>query len=180
MKGTQFRVRDESGRDAASILSDLSASRGLGSPPESIEEIMDVWSQSQGANEADFGPTELYGDMATNKGWVRRGKQDVWPLAAEKLAAAAEQILVGRIEPDWKVGEEVTCLGRVCKEYSGFLKGEERGVRFKTAVTQIISGPYVFSSIVRDLSNEDHYYSREIVALDEGVTTEEDLMPAQH
>ena len=178
MKDTRFRVRDESGRDLASILADLSATNGLGSSPHSIEEIMDIWSQSR--DEGMLGPTELYGDMATNEGWVRRGKEDAWSISAEDIAPAAEQILVDQVATHLQPAGEITCLGRSCNKYSGFLEGEVQGTPFKSAVTQIIFEPYLLSSIVRDSKNADHYYSREIIALEEGAATDKEVTPSPH
>jgi hypothetical protein len=177
MKGTRFRVRDESGRDVASILSDLSASNGLGASPHSIEEIMDVWSQSREAEAKFVGVTELYGDSATNEGWVRRREQAAWPLAADKLAPAAEQILAGKVDTQLQPRGQVTCLGRLCVEYDGFLEGEEQDVPYKTAVRRLVSLPYLLSSIAREAQNASHYFVREIVALEEDVTTDKDLTP---
>src|SRR5262249_38695093 len=70
LKGTRFRVREEAGRHVAAILDDVLAPRGLGAPVRSLEEAMDIWSQSQGGGSS---ATELYGDRATAEGWVRRG-----------------------------------------------------------------------------------------------------------
>lgn len=178
MKGSGFRVRDESGRDVAAILGDLSASNGLGASPHSIEEIMDVWSQSRDANQEDSGATELYGNLATNEGWVRRRGQAAWPIAADKLAPAAEQILAGEVDTRLQPRGQVTCLGRICIEYDGFLEGEEQEVPYKSAVTRVVSPPYLLSSVVRDIQNAGHYYTREIVALEEGATTDTELTPS--
>ncbi|MGH9969846.1 MAG: hypothetical protein ACREBG_18915 [Pyrinomonadaceae bacterium] len=178
MKGTRFRVRDESGRDVASILGDLSARNGLGASPRSIEEIMDVWSQSRDAQEVVPGATELYGDLATNEGWVHRRGQTPWPIRAEELAPAAEQILDQESNAQLEPRGQLSCLGRLCTEYDGFLEGEDQGIPYKTAVTRVVSPPYLLSSIVRDAQNANHYYTREIVALEEGVATDTDLSPS--
>lgn len=178
LKGTRFRVRDESGRDLAAILGDLSASNGLGASPHSIEQVMDVWSQSRADNEVVPGATELYGDLATNEGWVQRRGQTAWPIAADKLAPAAEQILAGKVDPQLQPRGQVKCLGRLCIEYDGFLEGEEQDVPYKTAVRRFVSSPYLLTSIARDTQNPGHYYTREIIALKEGVATDTDFTPA--
>lgn len=178
MKGTRFRVRDESGRDVGAILGDLSASNGLGASPGSIEEIMDVWSQSQKANDVTPIATELYGDLATNEGWVRRRGETPWPIKAEELAPAAEQILDRELNARLESRGEVSCLGRLCTEYEGFLEGEDQDTPYRSSVTRIVSPPYVLSTMARDTKNASHYYSREIVALNDGVVTDEELAPS--
>lgn len=177
MKGTRFRIRDESGRDVAAILGDLSASNGLGASPSSIEEIMDVWSQSQKANDVTHIATELYGDLATNEGWVRRRGETPWPIKAEELAPVAEQILDRELNARLEPRGEVSCLGRLCTEYEGFLAGKDQVTPYKSAVTRIVSPPYVLSSIARNTKNPSHFYAREIIALDEGIVTDKDLAP---
>src|SRR5512132_284876 len=69
LKGTRFRVRDRSGRDVGSIVRDVTHPRGLGDPPASMEEIMDIRSRSLRADDPGAA-TELYGDLATREGWV--------------------------------------------------------------------------------------------------------------
>jgi hypothetical protein len=178
MKGTRFRVRDESGRDVASILGDLSSNRGLGAPARSIEEMMDIWSQSQDTGSAARGATELYGDRATGEGWVLRGGQPAWPIQADVLAPAAEQILAGEPDKQAQPPVQVTRLGRQATEYHGFLEGEDRGIQYKSEVTRIVSPPYLLLIEVRNAQSADHYYTREVVSLDEGVVTDSDLIPA--
>ena len=177
LKGTRFRVRDEAGRHVAAILEDLSASRGLGAAPRSMEEIMDIWSQAPDMSAAAPAATELYGDLATGQGWVRRGGQAAWPMAAEKLAPAAEQILAGGLDQRLERLGEVTRLGRPGTEYHGFLEGEEQGHAYTSAVTRVVSPPYLVFSHVHDARNPGHYYTCEIVALEEGAATDPDLTP---
>jgi hypothetical protein len=177
LKGARFRVRDGAGRDVGAILGDLAAPRGLGAAPRSLEAIMDVWSQSAEAGVAAAGATELYGDLATGEGWVRRHGQAAWPIAAETLAPAAEQILAG--EPDARLERRgpVTRLGRPGVEYQGVLEGEEQGIPYRSAVTRVVAPPYLLFSDVRDAANPDHAYTREVVALEEGAVADADLMP---
>jgi hypothetical protein len=175
MKGTRFRVRDESGRDVATILGDLSASRGLGVPARTIEEIMDASSQSRDLGAG--GVTELYGDLVTTKGWVYRGGEPAWPIAAEQLAPAAAQILAGGIEKQMEPRGQVTRLGRPSTEYHGFLEGDDQGIPYRSEVTLVVSPPYLLFSDVRDAQNAHHYYTREVDSLEEGAVADLDLMP---
>jgi hypothetical protein len=177
MKGTRFRVCDESGRHVAEILGDLSAIRGLGLPARSIEEMMDVWSQSQNIGVTTRGVTELYGDLSTGEGWVLRGEKAPWPILANELAPAAEQILAGGLEKQLQPRGQVTRLGRPCTEYHGFLEGEDEGIPYKSEVTRVVSPPYLLLSIVRNAQNANHSYTREVVSIEEGAAVDQDLTP---
>jgi len=177
MKGPRFRVRDEAGRHVAEILGDLSATRGLGVSARTIEEIMDRWSQSQDRGAAARAATELYGDLATGEGWVLRGGQAAWPMRADELAPAAEQILAGELDQQLQPRQQVTRLGRPATEYHGYLEGDDRGIPYKNEVRRIVSPPYLLLSEVRDAQNASHSYTRELVSLEEGAATDADLTP---
>jgi hypothetical protein len=178
MKGTRFRVRDESGRHVAEILGDLSANRGLGVPAHSIEEIMDIWSQSQDMGAATRGVTELYGDLATGEGWVLRGEQAAWPIRADELAPAAEQILAGGHDKQLEPRGQVTRLDRPSTEYHGFLEGEDQAIPYKSEVTRVVSPPYLLLSKAHNAQNANHSYTREVVSLEEGAVADSDLTPS--
>lgn len=175
LKGSRFRVRDESGRHVSEILGDLSANRGLGVPARSIEEIMDVWSRSHDVSAAARGVSELYGDLATGEGRVVRGGQPAWPIEADELAAAAEQILAKGLDQRLKPQAQVTRLGRPATEYQGFFEGEEEGIPYKSEVTLVVSPPFLLLSDVRDARNAGHSYTREVVSLEEGAASDQDL-----
>lgn len=153
LKGTRFRVRDEAGRDASTILEDLAHPRALGKPARTIEELMDATAERRAS-----GVTELYGDVATNEGWVVRHNAPPWPIDAEALAPAAEQILAGETTPSSEV-----------------IEGDESGIAFRTMVTRAISGRFVIRYEARNAKNGDHFYAREVVALEEGVVTDSDV-----
>jgi len=166
LKGTRFRVRDEAGRRLSAILADLSAENGLGAAPRTLEEMMDI--QSESRIPAD-GVTDLYGDLATDEGWVCRKAQPAWRTEAAELAPAAAQSLTGELAGLEPRGH-VTRLGRACTEYQGALEGG-------SAVTYIVSPPYLLLSHVHAADDADHSYTREVVALEEGAVTDEDLAP---
>ena len=173
LKGTRFRVRDEAGRHLSAILADLSAASGLGAVPLSLEEMMDIQSESRMPLD---GVTDLYGDLATNEGWVRRKDQPAWPTEAEELAPAAGQILAGDLAGLEPRGQ-VLRLGRTCTEYQGVREGADDGISYRSAVTQVISPPFLLFSHVHDADDADRSYIHEIVSLEEGATADADLAP---
>jgi hypothetical protein len=175
IKGTRFHVRDESGRDVASILRDITAPRGLGDPPHSVEEIMDMWSQSLNTR---IGATELFGDLSTDEGIVCRAGQDPWQLPAGRLAPAARQILLDELEPaQLEHRSDNTRFNRPATEYHGFVGGTDQGIGYKNEITRVVAPPYVLYSDVRDADNAGHYYTREIVSLEENVVADTELSP---
>ena len=176
LKGTRFRVRDEAGRHVAAILDDVAAPRGLGAPVRSLEEAMDIWSQSPDGRSS---ATELYGDRASAEAWVRRGDQPPWPMPADELAAVAEQILAGGLDARLQAQGPVTRLGRQAMEYRGVLRGEDQAGAYDSEVTRIVSPPYLLLSEVRNARNAGHARTLEVIALEEGACSDADLMPRQ-
>jgi hypothetical protein len=170
LKGTRFRVRDEWGRDVATILEDLSEPRGLGKPARTMEDFIDA--SAQAAHPGAAGPTDLYGDLATNQGWVSSHGQPPWPMPAAELAPAAEQILAGALDPQLEKGEESDCLGRRCITYRGAIDGEH-----PSRVTRVVSPPWLIVSDVRDATSVNHFYTREVILLEEDGVTDDDLVP---
>jgi hypothetical protein len=177
MKGARFRISDESGRDVSAILGDIAPKRGLGAEPRTIEDLMDIHSQALDTSNAAGRATELYGDLATNKAWVRRQGQEAWPIAATELAPAARLILAAGTIDGLERRAVVVRLGRSCTEYHGFLQGEMEGRHYRSEVTRIVSPPYLIENRVRDARDTTYTYVREIVALDEGVVTDSELTP---
>lgn len=176
LKERRFRVRDEAGRDLSVLLGDLAAPRGLGLLPDSLEEIMDIWSETQ-APHLPHEITELYGDLATNKGLVFRWQQAGWPIAATALAPLAEQILAHPPEQPLTLHRQVARLGKMAMEYQFFLAGTQAGHPYKSMVTHIVAPPYLLFSHVHDVVLTHLAYTREVVTLEEGVVTEAELTP---
>ena len=174
MKGSRFRVRDEAGRHVSHILGDVTEPRGLGVPPRTLEEAMDIWSESQRASKR---VTEIYGDTATDQGWVCPAGQAPWQVEAAELAPAAEQILTNGLEKRLQSQVQVSQLGRAATEYHGFIKGRDEKVAYANEVTLVVSPPYVLLSDVRDAQNPEHCYTREIVSLETGAVSDADLTP---
>jgi hypothetical protein len=176
LRGTRFRIRDEAGQEVGEILADVTAVRGLGAIPRTLEAMMDIWSQAPEPDAPAPVATELYGDLATDDGWVRR-RQEPRPIRAARLAPIAEQILAGALDARLEARGQVTRLGRQCTEYHGVLEGEEEGRPYASVVTRVVSPPYLLYSHVHNANNAGHSYTREIVALEEGVVADPDLTP---
>ena len=177
MKGSMFRVRDEAGRDMAEILEDITAKRGLGAAARTMEGIMDIWSVTLDEGEATRGATELFGDMATDEGWVYPRGKARWAIAAERVAPAAEQILSKGRETQLEPLRDVTRFGKTCTEYHGFVEVEDQGVQHRNEITRVISPPFVLFDQVRNAQDSEHYYIREVVSLEEGAVTDADVAP---
>lgn len=173
-KGTRFHVRDESGRNLAAILADILAPRSLGADPGSMEGMMDQYSQSLHPSKRT---TELHGDLGNPEGVVHRTGEESWSVEMEKLAPIAAQFLAGEFKAPLQRQETCLRLGRTCTEYHGYIEGTEHGVPHQNEVTRIISPPYLMFSCVRDVTNSNHYYIREIISLQEGIVSNADLIP---
>jgi hypothetical protein len=163
LSGTRFRVRDPHGRRNAEILADATAPRGLGAPARSMEEMMDRFDAASAGRPAGS-PTELFGDTATDTGWVFPSRGEPWETSAHKLSPAAEQILAGNKADGLARVGPATRLGRA-------------GVAFENQVVRIIASPYVLLDDARNAGTGSSSYVREIVALDEGSVTDADLTP---
>ena len=171
----RFRVRDESGRHVSAILADVGAERGLGAAPRTMEDFMDAWSRP--ARPAASG-TDLFGDLATAAGLVVRAGQRPWARPAGDLAPVARQLLAAEA-PAATSERRRPCvrLGRPATEIRGVAEGVDNGAPYRNAVTRVISPPFLLYSDVRDAADAGHYYTREIVSLEEGAVRDPDLAP---
>ncbi len=173
--GARFRVRDESGRHVSAILADVEAARGLGATPRTLEETMDRWTP---LSRLPAGNTDLFGDLATAQGLVVRTGQEPWPAAADRLAAAARQILAGESTLSGPgTLRECVRLGRPATEIRGYVEGSDQGAPYRNEVTRVVSPPYLLYSDVRDARAAGHYFTREILSLEEGAVSDSDLAP---
>jgi hypothetical protein len=176
LSGTRFRVRDPRGRRNAEILADATARRGLGAPARTVEDMMDRFVAAS-AGQSAGPPTELFGDLTTDDGWVFPSNGEPWETSARKLSPVAEQILAGdNAEGLARVGT-TTRLGRACTEYRGIVSGTEDGLAFENVIVRLIAPPYVLLDDARNAGTGNSSYVREIVALEEGRVTDADLTP---
>lgn len=177
LKGTRFRVRDLARRRVDEILADVTAPRQLGAPARTMEELMDRHAAARARPAQDAPPTELFGDLATDDGWVYPSKGARWPMPARELAPAAEQILSRARMVGLQIGPTSTRLGRTCTEYRGLVTVTEDGAQYTNAVTRLIAPPFLLLEDTRDATNQGLSYVREIVLLDEGAVTDADVTP---
>lgn len=176
LSGTRFRVRDPHGRRSGEILADATAPRGLGAPATTIEDMMDRRRAAPAARAA-MPPTELFGDIATDEGWVVQPHGRPWRASARKLAVVAEQVLAGDKAAGLARVGPVTRLGRGATEYRGTVTGHDGSARFENAVVRVIAPPYLLLDDARNAGTGNSSYVREIVALDEGGVTDAELAP---
>ena len=175
LRGSRFRVRDEAGRPLHEILGDATAPRGLGLPARTMEEIMD---RDAAARRPPAGVTEVFGDLASDQGWVYPVGRARWARPAHELVPIAMQVLARDRTANLQAHGAVTRLGRTATEYRGVVDIQEGGAVQHSAVVRVIDPPFVLLDEVRDAGNPaDHYYVREVVALDVGVVGDADLSP---
>ncbi|HUQ06584.1 MAG TPA: hypothetical protein VM261_28975 [Kofleriaceae bacterium] len=177
LRGSKFRVRDEVGRELYEMLGDVTYPRGLGLPATTMEEIMD---RNDAARRKPTGVTDVYGDLATGAGWVGQTGEKPSPVPASKLAPLARQVLAAGDDPRLTAvarAGDVKRLGRAAVEYKGDVEVDEKGAKRRNAVVRVVAPPYLLLDDVRNAELADHYYVREVVALDEGVVTDADVTP---
>jgi hypothetical protein len=174
LRGSKFRVRDEVGRDLYEVLGDVTYPRGLGLPATTIEAIMD---RNEAAERKPTGTTDVYGDLATDVGLIVQTRAKPWSKPAHDLAPLARQVLVGdRVAALVRVGD-VKRLGRNATEYKGEVEVEEKGEKRRNVVVRVVAPPFLLLDDVRNAKVAEHYYVREVLAIDEGVVTDADLAP---
>jgi hypothetical protein len=179
LSGTRFHVRDRTGQLLHDLLGDVTAARQLGVPARTIEDMMDRHSAAQHRDE-NPPPTELFGDLSTDDGWVYASApagEKRRPIRASKLAPVAEQILARDKASGLAPGATSTRLGRTGTEYRGVVTVSEDGEPFQNDVTRVIAPPYLLFEDIRSAANAGMSYVREVVALDEGTVTDADLTP---
>lgn len=174
LDGTRFRVRDEAGRDLYEILGDATARRGLGLPAKSMEDIMD---RRKAASRPSPGPTEIYGNLADDVGWVYPPRAARWAKPARELAPVATQILAVDRPGSLNAAGAVTRLGRPATEYRGVVTVDDDGQRFDSAIDCVVALPFLLHDQVRDPGSAEHYYTREVLDLAPGAVTAADLEP---
>jgi hypothetical protein len=172
LRGARFRVRDETGRRYADILGAVTAPRGFGVTPRTIEDFMDA-----GAADPGPGATELYGDGVTGEAVVHEAGREPWTADPDAIAPAAEQLLAGDREPAPEPAGESTYLGRPCLEYRYVIDGEEDGIDYRSDIRCLVSAPFVLLREVRDSRHPDLYARTEVLELTEGAVTTPDLRP---
>jgi hypothetical protein len=175
LKGTKFHVRDRASRLMSEILEDVTAPRGLGRPIRTIEELMDL--QSSAEWRKGHPPTELFGDLASDEGWVQEPKQHRWPMPASELAPIAEQILARDKSAGLQPVGPVTRVGRAATEYRGTIDVTENGEQYQNAVTRVIAPPFLLLEDAHAAGAPGLSYRREVLSIDEGSVTDADVTP---
>lgn len=175
LAGTRFHVRDLTGQMFQDIVGDVIEPRQLGVPARTIEDMMDRYSEAR-HRETDPRPTDLFGDLSTDGGWIysHGGRREV---RAHKLAPAAEQILARDKASGLTRGTISTRFGRPGTEYRGVVTVTEDGEPYRNDVTRVIAPPYLLFEDIRDAGNPGRSYVREVLELEEGTVTEADLTP---
>ena len=176
LSGTRFHVRDLAGQPIQDLLGDVTAPRQLGVPARTIEDMMDRHAEAQ-HRDASPAPTELFGDLATDDGWVYPSSGERRQLRATRLAPVAEQILARDKANGLQHGAPSTRLGRAGTEFRGVVTVTEDGEPYQNDVTRVIAPPYLLFEDLHDAAHPGMSYVREIIAIDEGTVTDADVTP---
>ncbi len=177
LKDTRFHVRDLAGRRIDQILGDATAPRQLGVLPRTMEELMDRDAEVRARANPPLVPTEIYGDLATDDGWVFQPRRAPAEMRAFKLAPVAEQILAHHKATGLQLGGGTTHLGRPATEYRGIVTVTDTGESYENQVVRVVAAPYLLLERTQSASNAELAYVREIVALDEGTVSDADVTP---
>jgi hypothetical protein len=177
LSGQRFRVRDETGRAYAEIVADVTAARGFGMTPRTMEEFMDAWHASRHPSHRK--PTELFGDWETGEAVVYEQYHEPWAARLAVVGLVGEQVLTdGREAAFDSVGESVY-LGHRCQEYRFAIEGDEDGIAYRSDVRWLVWSPYVLLREVRDTPHGGLHALTEVVELAQGAVTEADLRPGE-
>jgi hypothetical protein len=173
LDGSQFHLRDETGRSYPEILGDVTSERGFGLTARTIEDFMDAWSAARRTRK----PTDIYADLASDEGIVVEEGGQPWTISAARLVGLADQVFTGGKEETLEPVGETTYLGRSCSEYKFSIEGVEDGVPYRSEVSWLVSAPYLLRREVRDAPEGHLSATTEVVELVEGVVAEDDLRP---
>jgi hypothetical protein len=176
LSGTRFRVRDRNGQMLHDLLGDVTAPRQLGVPARTIEDMMDRDAAARHPD-VDPPPTELFGDLSTDDGWVVPSRGQRRAIRASRLAPVAEQVLARDKASGLARTASSTRLGRESTEYRGTVTVVEDGEPHDNDVTRVIAPPYLLLEDIRSSGDAGMSYVREVIALDEGTVTDADLTP---
>jgi hypothetical protein len=174
LKDTRFRVRELTGRRLDEIIADATAPRQLGALPRTIAGLIDC-EPTAFARAAQ--PTELYGDVVTDEGWVYPPDRPRASVRAAVLAPVAEQILAHGKSSGLEGGRSSTRLGRSSVAYRGRVNLSANGEQFHNMVIRVISPPYLLLDDALDTRNTEQAYVREVTALEEGTVTDAEVTP---
>jgi hypothetical protein len=165
LSGQRFRVRDELGRSYVDIVADVTAPRGFGLVPATMEGLMDAWSAAR--HPRNRGATELYGDLETGTATVHEAGRRPWTTDVARIVPAAEQLLTRGRDPALKPSGETTYLDRPCQEYRFTVDGTENGIPYRSEVNWLVSDPYLLVRDVRDSRIQDLHALTEVLELEE-------------
>jgi hypothetical protein len=174
LSGTRFHVRDLTGQSLHDLLGDITAPRQLGVPARTIEDLMDRDAEAR-HRDPTAPPTDLFGDLSSDIGWIYPSIGEPRELGARTLAPVAEQVLARDKASGLARAASSTRLGRACVEYRGVVTVSEDGDSYDNEVTRVIATPYLIFEAIQDAASPARSYVREIVVLEEGAVTEEEL-----
>src|SRR6478609_7978092 len=128
---------------------------------------------------------DLIADVAEPRGLGRASRtmedlMDVWSATSRERAPTdvfADQVFTNGRESELPAAGQRRQLDRECTEYRLAIEGEEGGVPYRSDVIWLVSVPYLIRREVRDHPAGQMFAITELVELEEGAVTEEDLSP---
>ena len=173
LHGARFHLRDETGRAYSDFIADVAEPRGLGRASRTMEDLMDVWS----ATGRERAPTDVFADLSADRAVLIEEGGEPWTADAERTVGLADQVFTNGRESELPAAGKRRQLDRECTEYRLAIEGEEGGVPYRSDVIWLVSVPYLIRREVRDHPAGRMFAITELVELEEGAVTEEDLSP---
>lgn len=167
LREKQFRVRDATGRFIYEILSDVNSASGLGYLPSTMEEIMDISDRAR--DTAQKKVIEFWGNIDSNKAWVREAGVDVRSMEVNEIKSIPAQVLQSENELNLSFIKNVELFNNKCNEYRAEISDESKS--YKTQLTYILHPPFILFKQAQDVENEAIYQTHKVVVFQEGSVT---------
>lgn len=174
LKDSHFRYKDQTKRYPSEILADLKHPQGLGDPPVTMEEIMDMQSRYDNQSGPDF--VEFGGNTANGDGFLfEAGASGPHAKEAGELLGLVEQVMCEAPKAGWVETGKETVAGEKCTVYAGKFKGSLNGASFESIVTRHCNSPFIFKYEVRDSKFPEHRLSWEVIEFKADAVQESDF-----
>ena len=173
MKDSECKVSDNTGRYGYEILNDFKHERGLGQPPSSMEEIMDIQTRRTSAEKPV--PIQFYLDTQSMKGSFKKGDEASTEMDASELFILPGKFLSANLREGLEPDGDTTFLGLKCDTYSVDTNGEIDNGKYTTHHRIIAYKDYILFSEAKDSVLENYALKLEVIEMKEGKVTDSDF-----